>query len=286
MKGINIMAEDITAGVESISPPQDKKTEKPDSGNKAGFSVPTDFVPIPSKGVIYPPESSLHMKEQLEVRFLTASDEDILTSRSLLRSGKALDYLLSSCIVDKTIKVDEMISGDKNAILTFLRITGYGPEYKTEIRCSSCSNDVEYDFDLGNIGVKDLEIQPEQKGDNRFKFDTPSGFSIEFKFLNTAEERQISELQEKMKKATNSPLDQNITIRLKNHIISVNGDSDKEIINKYVENMPVRDSRAIRKYIEDHEPDLDMKQDFSCPHCGNSEEVEMPISVSFFWPDS
>ena len=95
----------------------------------AGFTVPRDFVMLPSKGMIYPSDSPLHNLEELEVRHLTAADEDILTSRSLLRSGTAIDTLLDNVIINKSIKAEELISGDKNAIMTFLRITGYGPEY-------------------------------------------------------------------------------------------------------------------------------------------------------------
>jgi len=103
----------------------------------AGFVVPRDFVMLPSKGVIYPIDSPLHGLEEIEVRHLTAQDEDVLTSRSLLRSGKALDAVLNNVILNKSVKADKMISGDKNAILTFLRITGYGPEYVVQIDCPS-----------------------------------------------------------------------------------------------------------------------------------------------------
>ena len=103
----------------------------------AGFSVPRDYVMLPSKGRIYPQDSSLYNMEEIEVRHLTAADEDILTSRSLLRSGKAIDTMLSNVIMNKSVRVEDLISGDKNAILTFLRITGYGPEYEVEIDCPS-----------------------------------------------------------------------------------------------------------------------------------------------------
>ena len=93
----------------------------------AGFSVPRDYVMLPSKGRIYPTNSPLHNLEEIEVRHLTAADEDILTSRALLRSGKAIDTMLSNVIMNKSVNINDLISGDKNAILTFLRITGYGP---------------------------------------------------------------------------------------------------------------------------------------------------------------
>ena len=252
----------------------------------AGFSVPRDFVMLPSKGRIYPPESPLHNLEELEVRHLTAADEDILTSRSLLRSGTALDTLLDNVIVNKSIKSEELISGDKNAIMTFLRITGYGPEYKVEITCPDCDVDVTTEFDLTKLNMKMLDTDPVAEGINRFEFTMPSGTVIEFKFLTSKEEKFISDEQDKLKKMTNSPLDHNITTRLKYQIITVNGSEDKSYINKFINLMNVRDSRAFRKYFDDIEPDMIMKQEFSCVQCGHRGEVDIPVTVSFFWPDA
>jgi len=252
----------------------------------AGFAVPCDFVMLPSKGRIYPPESPLHNLEELEVRHLTAADEDILTSRSLLRSGTALDTLLDNVIVNKSIKSEELISGDKNAIMTFLRITGYGPEYKVEITCPDCDADVTTEFDLTKLNMKMLDTEPVVEGVNRFNFTMPSGTVIEFKFLTSKEEKLISDEQDKLKKMTNSPLDHNITTRLRYQIISVNGNEDKGYINKFIGVMNVRDSRAFRKYFDDVEPDMIMKQEFSCVQCGHRGEVDIPVTVSFFWPDA
>ena len=252
----------------------------------AGFAVPCDFVMLPSKGRIYPPESPLHNLEELEVRHLTAADEDILTSRSLLRSGTALDTLLDNVIVNKSIKSEELISGDKNAIMTFLRITGYGPEYKVEITCPDCDDDVTTEFDLTKLNMKMLDTDPVATGLNRFDFTMPSGTVVEFKFLTSKEEKFIADEQDKLKKMTNSPLDHNITTRLRYQIISVNGNEDKGYINKFIGVMNVRDSRAFRKYFDDVEPDMIMKQEFSCVQCGHRGEVDIPVTVSFFWPDA
>jgi len=252
----------------------------------AGFVVPRDFVMLPSKGVIYPIDSPLHGLEEIEVRHLTAQDEDVLTSRSLLRSGKALDAVLNNVILNKAVKADKMISGDKNAILTFLRITGYGPEYLVQIDCPSCGADVKHEFDLSTLSMRFLDVSPIAAGENRFEYTLPSGNQIHFKFLTTEEENAISDQLEKAKKMTNSPFDSNVTTRLKHQLVSVNGDDNHATINQFVDVMSVRDSRAFRKYFDDIEPDVLMKQDFDCPHCGHRGEVEIPITVGFFWPDS
>ena len=261
-----------------------------EQGNKydqmAGFSVPREYVTIPSRGKIYPPTSALHNMEEIEVRHLTAADEDVLTSRSLLRSGKAIDTMLSNVILNKSIKVEDLISGDKNAILTFLRITGYGAEYPVEIDCPSCNENVKYEFDLGQLKMRILDTEPLGVGENRFSFELPSGVSLEFKLLNSAEDSEISDMQEKHRRATNSPLERNITTKMKYQIVSVNGDNNKTLIGRFVDSMNVRDSRAFRKHLEDTEPDMDMSQDFKCPMCGHSGEVDIPITVGFFWPES
>ena len=251
----------------------------------SGFSVPRDFVMLPSKGMIYPPDSPLHNTEELEVRHLTAADEDILTSRALLRSGKAIDTLLDNVIINKSVKSEDLVSGDKNAIMTFLRITGYGPEYNIEISCPGCSEDVKAEFNLSSLNMNMLDTNPVAVGLNRFEFVVPSGRTIHFKLLTSKEEKIISDEQEKVKKMTNSPLDRNITTRMQHQIISVDDNEDKSYIGQYINTMNVRDSRAFRKYFDSIEPDVIMKQDFTCPLCGHSEEVDLPVTVDFFWPD-
>ena len=200
----------------------------------AGFSVPRDFVMLPSKGRIYPSNSPLHNLEEIEVRHLTAADEDILTSRALLRSGKAIDTMLSNVLMNKSINVDELISGDKNAILTFLRITGYGPEYPVEIDCPGCGDTIKHEFDLSKLTMRFLDILPVATGENRFSFQLPSGVEIQFKLLNSAEDAQITEEQEKLKRTTNSPLEKNVTTKYKHQIISVDNNEDQTFINNFV----------------------------------------------------
>ena len=256
-----------------------------EANEASAFRVPTEFVPLPSFGLVYPPNSPLHNLKEIEVRYMTAIDEDILTSRSLLRSGKAIDAVLKNCILDARINPEELLSGDKNALITFLRVSGYGPEYKVEIDCPSCEETSKYEFDLSQLEMKTLDVEPIEQGENRFHIQLPTGTHIEFKFLNSAEEKEISDAQDRIKRSTNSPVDRNVTTRLKNTIISIDGNTDSSLINQYVDTLNVRDSRALRKYMEDNTPDIDMKQEFNCPHCGHRGEVDVPISVGFFWPD-
>ena len=252
----------------------------------AGFSVPRDYVMLPSKGRIYPPDSPLHNLEEIEVRHLTAADEDILTSRALLRTGKAIDTMLSNVLMNKSVNVNDFISGDKNAILTFLRITGYGPDYDVEVDCPECNETIKHQFDLTKLTMRFLDVDPISAGQNRFELILPSGIRIEFKLLNSAEDQKIADEQEKLKRTTNSPLEKNVTTKYKHQIISVDDKEDQTFINNFVDTMNLRDSRAFRTYLEEVEPDVDMKQDFKCRMCGHSEEVEIPVTVGFFWPES
>ena len=252
----------------------------------AGFSVPRDYVMLPSKGRIYPADSPLYNLEEIEVRHMTAADEDILTSRALLRTGKAIDTMLSNVLMNKSINISEFISGDKNAILTFLRITGYGPDYDVEIDCPGCNESIKHQFDLTKLTMRFLDVEPLSDGHNRFDFILPSGVRIEFKLLNSAEDQEISDEQEKLRRTTNSSLEKNITTKYKHQIISVDDKEDQTFINNFVDTMNLRDSRAFRTYLEEVEPDVDMKQDFKCRMCGHSEEVEIPVTVGFFWPES
>ena len=256
-----------------------------EANEASAFKVPTEFVPLPSFGLVYSPNSPLHNLKEIEVRYMTAADEDILTSRSLLRSGKAIDAVLKNCILDARINPEELLSGDKNALITFLRVSGYGPEYKVEIDCPSCEETSKYEFDLSQLEMKTLDVEPIEQGENRFHIQLPTGTHIEFKFLNSAEEKEISDAQDRIKRSTNSPIDRNVTTRLKNTIISIDGNNDPSLINQYVDTLNVRDSRALRKHMEDNTPDIDMNQEFNCSHCGHRGEVDVPISVSFFWPD-
>ena len=251
----------------------------------AGFTVPRDYVILPSKGRVYSVESPLYNMEEIEVRHLTAADEDILTSRALLRSGKAIDTLLDNVIINKSIRSEELVSGDKNAIMTFLRITGYGPEYNIEISCPGCGEDSKAEFDLTQLNMNMLDVNPVGEGLNRFEFKMPSGTIVHFKFLTSKEEKVISDEQDRIKKMTNSPLDHNITLRLQHQLISIDGNEDPTYIQNYINVMNVRDSRAFRKYFDEVEPDVIMKQKFTCALCGHGEEVDIPVTVDFFWPD-
>ena len=248
--------------------------------------IPTDVVPLPSRGKIYPVENNLHNATEIEIRHMTASDENILTSRSLLRTGQAIDALLSNCIIDKSIDPTQLISGDKNAVMISLRVGAYGEEYKIDVTCPECEESIkDYVIDLSALTMNTLDIDPVAEGENRFEFTSPNGLVFHFKLLNSAEEKEISDMMDRMKRSTGSPMDTLVTTRHKQQIISVNGNDDKLYINRFVDSMPARDSRALANYISSIEPDIDMSHEYQCTMCNYSGEVEVPITAQFFWPE-
>ena len=228
----------------------------------------------------------MHGKETVEIKAMTAKDEDILTSRALIKKGTVISHLLKSCLVDKSINPDVMLSGDRNAIMTALRVTGYGPEYKVEVDCPACGERSKQNFDLTDMPISTLGIDPISLGANVFEFKLPStGLPIKFKFLTGEDEREIMQMSERRKKKGISA-ENMVTQRLEYSIISVNGITDKTKISMFIKNMPARDSLALRRHLDKHEPGIDLSGWMDCPHCTETSEVKLPLGASFFWPDA
>ena len=251
-----------------------------------GFEIPVESVPLPTRGVVYSPDSPLHLSETVDIRAMTAREEDILTSRALIKKGTVITNLLQSCVVDKRVDVQKMLSGDRNAMMVSLRITGYGAEYATEVDCPSCGDRAKHDFDLSSLSIKELQIQPLEQGVNLFEFKLPvTKKVINFKFLTGADEEEIMVIQERKKK-TGSQADSLVTTRLQFSIISVDGKTDRNLISSFVRSMPARDSMALRQFIDKNEPGIDMKTFMQCDACGETSEVRMPLGAGFFWPET
>jgi hypothetical protein len=251
-----------------------------------GLDIPQEVVPLPSNGKAYPQDSSLHGMETVEIRAMTAREEDILTSRALLKKGAVITELIKSCLVDKSVNVLDLLSGDRNALMVAIRITGYGPEYSVEMECPECGTKSPHDFDLSSLPIKRLEIDPSAPGMNLFDFTLPySKNTVKFKFMTGRDEEEMTLMSEKQKKL-GLPNDNNVTTNLLYAIQSINGIEDRVKIANFVKMMPARDSLALRNYIRDNEPGIEMKQETTCSACGHSEEVSMPLGVTFLWPSA
>lgn len=248
-----------------------------------GYVPPAAAVPLPSKGRVYPSGHPFHNRQVVEIKSMTAREEDILTSRALIKQGKAVDALLKSCILDKMVQTGELLSGDRNAIMIAIRITGYGNEYKTKVECPACSESVEHIFDLATLPIKPMGEDPTVEGENKFSFKLPTmNKTVSFKLTTGADETELLAIFEKMKKLGQG--DSVVTMRLLTSIVAIDGETDRNKITSLIRNMPARDSRALRLHMDAVAPGVEMKQLFSCPSCGDETEVTIPLGVEFFWP--
>lgn len=251
------------------------------------FTVPTEFVELPTQGRFYAEGHPLHGKDCIEIRYMTAKDEDILSSKVLLKKGLAIDRFLSNIIIDKSVNVDELIVADKNAILVAARITGYGAEYKTGVICPQCLTRSEYEFDLSlasiNTGGAPGEYDIESGQAGSFFITVPkTGAKVEIQPLYGKHEKQIIAVAERRKK--NKLPENNTTTQLQLIIKSVNGNEDKGYIKSFVNAVPALDARYIRKAVEQYSPAIDLSQEFNCPECDTRTVLEVPFTSEFLWP--
>ena len=250
-----------------------------------GFEIPVETVPLPSGGIAYPEDHPLYGQTTVDIRAMTAREEDILTSKALIKKGTVISHLLKSCMIDKRIEPDDMLAGDRNAIMVALRVTGYGAEYKVEVDCPACGERSKQGFNLGDLPIKRLEIDPIAPGTNQFEAELPvTKAKVRFKFLVGRDEQEIMQTNERRKKQGQRS-DNLVTDRLRYSITSVNGVSDKTKLDMFIRNIPAKDSLFLRKYIDKNEPGIDMKAWMDCPACLEHSEVRLPLGAAFFWPD-
>jgi hypothetical protein len=238
------------------------------------FKFPTEEVELPSKGLIYPKDHPLS-SGKVEIKYMTAKEEDILSNQSFIQKGTVLEKLLRSVIVSKDINVDDLIIGDKNAVLIATRILGYGKDYKVTIAGQ------DEKIDLTELDNREFDITSITPGVNEFHYTLPStGVVLTYKILTGRDEKAIEREIAGLKKV-NKESDPSISTRLKFMILSVDGNEEKKFVREYIDNsFLARDSRAFRSHIAETQPDIDLKYITE-----SGEEVLVPIGLSFFWPD-
>ena len=248
----------------------------------AELKLPTEIVTLPSKGLLYPKESPLS-KGEIEMKYMTAKEEDILTNSNFIRQGTVIDKLLQSLIVTP-FNYDDLLIGDKNAILIAARILGYGAEYQFKYT-DGRGKELDATVDLSKLEEKKIDESLFKKG-NDFTFDLPkSGNVVTFKLLTHGDEKKIdAEIKGLTKVNPNGSFD--VTTRLKHTITSINGDRELKSIRDFVDGFLLApDARALREYYNKIQPDVEMKfmpEDESY----TGEGITVPISLNFFWPDS
>lgn len=253
---------------------------------QTGF--PTEIVSLPSKGIVYPEGNPLS-SGQVEMKYMTAREEDILTSQNLIKQGIVLDKLMQSLIVSP-IQFNDLIIGDKNAIMVAARILGYGKEYVTTVSCVKCGNNEKMTVDLTSLPEVNIPEDVVMISPGVFEFVLPqSKRVIHFRLLSVGLDKSISKELESLKKSNknSSGIDRELTTRLKALIVSVNDNTAKAYINNFVDNeLFAMDSRALRSYMSSIAPTIKFEiSDYSCNECGHEEEaLAFNIDTSFFWP--
>ncbi len=250
-----------------------------------GYRPPVSSVRLPSRGLVYPPESPLYLLETVDVKSVSAKEENILSSPVLIKKGTVLSVLMRACITNRTIDPEQMLPGDRNAILTAIRVSAYGPTYSGRIECPECHEEFDHEFDLSRLELKMLDVEPVGgPGSNEFPFKLPtSGAEVRFRLLDAVGVADLTKNIEAVKRKTGQ--EQNVTLRLIAQVVSIQG-VDTSRLARAIEDMPARDSRALRTYMDGMSPGVEMIQSCECPSCGKSSEVEVPMGTEFFWPSN
>lgn len=266
---------------------EEKKQNSDDTAafNVLDFITPTEMVDLPSKGKGYPKEHPLYGKDCIEIKFMTAKEEDILSSASLLKKGLALERFLKAIIKDPKIDPETMLSGDRNAVIIAARSSGYGSDYETKVNCPACAEVNKITFDLLKPKIKEPSDKAQIDDNGIMTVITPTTkIEIKMRIMNGKDEVYLAE-QTKMKKNKNLPESQ-VTDQFKRIITSVAGHTDHNVISMYIDKMPAMDSRFLKKIYKEASPNVEIKQMFTCRSCDFTQELEVPFGADFFWPDT
>ena len=255
---------------------------------KQESKYPSEIVQLPSEGHFYPGNDPLS-KGEVEIKMMTAKEEDILTNESLIKKGTVLNKLLEALILDKSIKIDNLLLSDKIALFVASRRLAYGDSYgPLKITCTKCREESDTIVNLAQIKSKDFDFTKYQKGINVFDFTLPfSKRPIQIKLLTTGDENQIDVELKALSKFSKVGNTSEVTTRLKYVIVSVDGNADREFIRKFVDSeLLSRDTIELRKFIREISPEIDTHFDFECSHCNHIERTALPFTAQFFWPDA
>jgi len=262
----------VTKAVTDVPQPKDTK-------------YPSEVIPLPTKGWFYP-EGHILSSGEIEIKQMTAKEEDLLANQELIKKGKVLDKLMESVIVNKSIKINEILIPDKNAIFVAIRRLAYGDEYNVSVTCPQCNTQNKVKIDLSSLLYKLFNFDEYPKGQNNFMFKLPtSGVTITYKLLNQIDEQSIDSELSQIKKISKENTAE-VTTRIKYVITSIDGNPDKMSIRKFVEEkLTAKDSLAFRRHMRDTTPDVDMTFDFKCSDCDLERRLDVPLGASFLFPD-
>jgi hypothetical protein len=245
------------------------------------FLTPTEEIELPSKGVFYK-----NNKNTVKVKYLTTEEDNILFSPELIKSGKVFDALLSVAVIDNDITPDEMITGDRNSVLIYLRRTGLGDEYMPgKVTCPSCGEEYEPVIDLSKLNMKELDTLPDKNGE--FDLFLPViKKNIKFRMLTGADESRIQRASDTGVKKGKSKykVSTGVTERYRLQIMEVEGNRDKSYISRFISAMPMKDSMLFREYAKLVSPGIDFNYNFECTKCGHLYEDDVMMTYRLFYP--
>jgi len=256
----------------------------PQMFNPLSFTAPTEFVDLPSKGLGYHKDHPLYGKDSIEIKFMTAKDEDILSNQSLIKKGVAIERVLQNIICEANIDPLTLLIADRNAILIQARGTAYGYDYEATVKCPNCSTTNIMMFDLRSPKIEggfNQEQQIVKMGDDGlFETQLPfSKFNIKFRLANGIEESKIAHYLISEEK------DFSISDQYKEMILSIEGHEEQEIINQFVDNMPLMDSTHLKICLKHCTPTITITEKLVCKNCSHEKEVGVPFGTDFFWPN-
>jgi len=272
---------------------QGRLDNKPESGAEVppdnvnallDFVTPTEFVELPTKGKFYSQDHPLHGVETVEIKYMTAKETDLLTSKTLLKKGVAIDRMLQSILLDKSIKIPDLFIGDKNALLVAARVSGFGASYDANITCKNCGTTGEQHFNLDEVEQKEVDKDIQFTENGTFFIDLPqSKLKAECRLLTGADEDRLMLKTEKKRKLKLA--ESLLTDQLKLIIVSLEGVTERGPVENFVDVMPAIDSNYLRKEYNRVKPDIDLSYDYDCESCGAINNVSIPFSTNFFWPE-
>lgn len=237
-------------------------------------NIAYDVVELPSNGIYYS-----NKKKSVRVAYLTANDENILSSNTLINNGTVIDELIKRKVLDKDLPIDEIVEEDRQAILIFLRNTSFGTEYKIQVLDPKTNTYFTSIIDLGELKVKDFTLKEDSNGEYSF-FMPISKVNITFKFMTKKQENEIEEIRKSWNGIGVAPV---VTKQLEFMIKSIEGNKDQMNIRNFIETLPIRDSQEFRKYVNDNKPGIDLKKEVKAPS-GEIVQVNIGFGAEFFRP--
>jgi hypothetical protein len=276
---------------EKLSDKDLKEQLQKEAHGKMDYKFPTEEISLPSNGLVYD-EDTLLADGKITMKYMSAKEEDILTSKSLIQAKTVLDKLFQSLIITP-IKYNDLLLGDKNKIMIASRILGYGKDYSISVSCPKCKHEMSITVDLQDLTENELVASDVHKQNkNEFPFTLPnSKKEIKFKLLTQGDYQKIKlEVNSLRKQTAKTGISPEATTTLKFTIIDVDGNTDKKYIDKFVDNeLLAFDSKELRKEIKRVSPDVNLKHYFVCENtmeCEYEGEIDVPMETDFFWPET